>query len=204
MYKLPEPNFHAFAIVDMDYVEIAKRFNCEVAAIKAVAKTESSSGGFLGSGRPKILFEGHIFYKLTNGVHAKEHPSICYPKWTTKYYKGGEDEYKRLEEALVLNSDAALKSASWGRFQIMGFNFASCKEPYIETFVENNYKGENFQLTHFANFCEKIGVVSALQKKDWRAFAKSYNGPAYAKNLYHVKMKSNYDYYKKDFGFIPK
>jgi len=39
----------------------AKSLNVEVASIKAVAEVESSGDGFLADGKPKILFEPHIF-----------------------------------------------------------------------------------------------------------------------------------------------
>ena len=46
-----------------DYQKAAKELNCEVAAIRAVAEVESLKGGFLPDGRPKILFERHVFHQ---------------------------------------------------------------------------------------------------------------------------------------------
>ena len=34
--------------------------------------------------------------------------------------------------------------------------------------------------------------VNVLQKKDWRAFARLYNGPAYAQNRYDEKLSEAY------------
>ena len=31
-------------------------------------------------------------------------------------------------------------------------------------------------------------MLAALQKKDWKAFARLYNGPAYAQNRYDEKL----------------
>jgi hypothetical protein len=35
----------------------------------------------------------------------------------------------------------------------------------------------------------------ALQKKDWEKFAEGYNGPAYARNNSHLKLKEYYNIY---------
>lgn len=56
----------------------------------------------------------------------KSYPTICFPKWDKSKYLGGAHEYKRLEIAKKIDEECALKSASWGMFQIMGFNFAYC------------------------------------------------------------------------------
>ena len=35
-------------------------------------------------------------------------------------------------------------------------------------------------------------MLAALQKKDWKAFARHYNGPAYAQNRYDEKLCNAY------------
>ncbi len=37
-------------------------------------------------------------------------------------------------------------------------------------------------------FIEKAGLKEALQKRDWRNFARRYNGPAFARNQYDCRM----------------
>lgn len=104
-----------------DYQQAADLLGVELATIKAVAEVESKGSGFLKSGEPVILFEGHIFHRLTNGKYSTpENADISYPKWTTKYYN--KNQHKRLQKAVELDRNAALQSASWGKFQIMGFN----------------------------------------------------------------------------------
>lgn len=92
---------------DNDFQQAATLLTCDVPAIKAVAEVESSGDGFLSDGRVKILFEGHKFYKYTNGAYAQSHPTICYKVWTKAHYaKGpnaaarGAGELARLDEAL--------------------------------------------------------------------------------------------------------
>ncbi len=98
--------------------------------IKAVNEVESSGQGFSGD-KPKILFEGHIFWRRLkeHGLDPKNHRSgnedILYSSWTRDHYIGGEGEHLRLNKAKLIHEDAALESASWGLFQIMGFRWES-------------------------------------------------------------------------------
>jgi hypothetical protein len=181
-----------------DFETAAHILNCNVAAIKAVAEVESRGDGFLKDGRTKILFEGHIFYKYTKGKYKDSHPSICYTPWTKKYYLGGADEYKRLEEAEQLDKHAARMSASYGKFQIMGFNFAICGFSSIDEFFDAMQMDERSHLNAFCEYIKHVGLSDALQKRKWRSFAKAYNGPEYWKNNYHIKLAQAYEKYSKE------
>lgn len=174
-----------------DFEQAARRLNCTVAAIRAVAQVESAGGGFLRDGRPKILFERHIFHRLTGGAHTAAHPDISFPSGGG--YLGNEREYDRLERAMALDEAAALKSASWGKFQIMGFNHAMVGEPDLDTFVRNMVSGEPAQLDYFCGFIEAAGLADELQRLDWRGFARGYNGPAYERFNYHTKMRRAFE-----------
>src|SRR6185295_16875779 len=130
-------------LTDQDYVAAASLLKVDVPAIKAVAEVESSGNGFLSDGRVKILFEGHQFYKYTKGAYATSNPTICFRKWTRDFYtKGanadvrGAGELARLEQAMALDRTAALLSASYGKFQMMGFNFAVAGFKTVEEFYE--------------------------------------------------------------------
>ena len=111
------------ALTDNDYKFAAEELDCEPALIKAFAEVESSGYGFWQFSdtdwRPKILFEAHWFHTFTNGIYDKSHPNISSPVWNKALYYYGKKEYNRLDEACSLNREAGLKSASWGKFQIM-------------------------------------------------------------------------------------
>jgi len=97
--------------MDNDTIKkVAKVNNLEPAAIKAVVSVESGGNGFISDGKPKILFEGHIFWnqlikvgidpqKLLN--NNSDYKDIIYQKWTKIYYS--EDQYMRLEKAKKIN-----------------------------------------------------------------------------------------------------
>jgi hypothetical protein len=177
---------------------LVARLQVELPALKAVAEVESSGGGFLAAPdrRPKILFEGHIFHRLTAGRYSEAHPNLSYPKWDRKQYAGSlAGEWKRLEKAAALDQSAALQSASWGAFQIMGFNYALCGFDSIGRFVDCHASGAEGQLEAFANLLSRPGspLIQPLQQKDWAKFASLYNGPGYLKNRYDTKLATAYD-----------
>lgn len=172
------------------YVEAAEVLGCSVAAIRAVASVESAGAGFLIDGRPKILFERHVFHKLTAGRHATS-PAISSPR--SGGYLGGAREYDRLRQAMALDRRAALQSASWGRFQVMGFNHAACDHGDVESLVRAMVSGEPAQLAAFVAYIRSNGLDDELRARDWPGFARGYNGSAYARNAYDVRMAQAFE-----------
>ena len=178
--------------------DAAKQIGAEYGAVAAVVTVESGGDGMCDK-FPKILFEGHIFSRLTGGKYDKTNPTISYPKWTKQFYaKTQEGERKRLDEAVALNRDAALQSASWGLFQIMGMNYKLCGFNSVQEFVNKNCASEEEQLAIFLTFLKNSGILQFLIAKDWVNFAKRYNGPGYAANKYDVKLQQAYNKFKFD------
>lgn len=188
-------------IPDNTWPAIAQSLNLDPAALHAVAAVESAGDGFLAlpSELPKILFEGHAFHRLTQGRFDGDHPTLSYPTWTKKYYAGtGAGEWKRLELACTLDRTAALQSASWGMFQIMGFNYAMCGFTDVEAFVAQNKAGAPQQLECFVRFICRDVFLLPLRNRDWAKFAAKYNGPGYAKNQYDKKLAAAYAAFSKE------
>lgn len=178
---------------EADFLRAATELGVEVAAVKAVSAVESAGSGFLDGGRPKILFEGHWFSKFTKHKYDTSHPTLSYKKWTKQHYQGGALEYGRLDVAKTLDKEAALKSTSWGKFQIMGFNHKLAGYATVTAFVDDMKKSEGAQLLAFVKFIKSTKLDTALKAKDWAAFAKGYNGSAYAKNQYDIRLKQAYN-----------
>ncbi len=184
----------ARALTEADWQRAAKALGVDVAAIKAVAQVEAGGAGFLADGRPKILFEAHIFSDKTNGKYDRSNPNISSARWNRDLYVGGAGEYPRLEKAMGLNRNAALQSASWGKFQIMGFNHKAAGYNSVEAFVKDMYASEGKQLDAFVNFIKHDPTMhSALKRHDWAGFALRYNGEGYAANHYDTKMRDAYN-----------
>jgi len=156
-----------------------------------VLQVETSGCGYLGDRRPAILFERHYFSRLTNHAYDASHPGISNPS-AGGYGAGGAHQYDRLNEALALDEQAALKSASWGIGQVMGDNFAVAGFQNVTAMVTALVAAEDSQLSSVAHFIKGNGLASALAKHDWAAFAKGYNGPSYAKNNYDKNLAQAY------------
>jgi len=183
-------------ISEQDFIEAAIDIGCEVAAVKAVSEVEAPKGGFLPSGKPTILFEAHIFSAKTGHKYDLTHPKISSRKWNKTLYLGGEKEYDRLEAAKQLDEIAALQSASWGKFQVMGFNFKICGWDDVESFVRDMYISEGQHLRAFMGFVKSNKLDKHLVSQDWAKFALGYNGTGYKQNKYDEKMAAAYKKYK--------
>ena len=128
--------------------------------------------------------------------YVKGNEDILYPKWTKSHYKGGMGEYERLKKALAIHEKAAACSASWGLFQIMGFNYAACGCKNAREFVEKMCANEGGQLDLFTAFLKFNGWDKYLRALNWTEFARHYNGPQYAQNKYDEKLQKAYMKYK--------
>ena len=185
------------ALSSSDIRNAAEQIGVEPCAVKAVVDVESGGDGFLPDGRVKILFEGHVFWKelQKRGINPEllKMPNIVYPKWDKSQYKGGAQEHERLNAAALVNKEAALCSASWGLFQIMGFNHRLCGFSSVQDFVDAQKESEANQLNSFCQFMKNEGLVLFLKGLDFAGFARRYNGPGYAQNQYDVKMRKAYE-----------
>ncbi len=182
-------------IDDTDYEEAAKELGCEVAAIKAVAKTETGSYGSYFKFEdnddyvPAILFERHHFHKYTNGKY-DQFEDISNP--VAGGYGATSIQYAKLVKAYTLDKKAALKSASWGKFQILASNYATAGYASPEDFVFALSKSEKNQLKAFVSFIKADRVLlHSIRTKDWLSFAQRYNGPR--QKGYDLKMERNYN-----------
>ena len=178
---------------DAAIADAAGTLGCEVAAVRAVVDVESG-GGFLSDGRPKILFERHYFSRLTKGRFDASHPGISNGAWGG-YGPGGAHQYDRLAEAIKCDRDAALRSASWGMFQIMGDNYRAAGFGDVESYVKAMVSGEAAQLDAFVSFVKKSGLADELVRRDWAGFARGYNGPAFRDNRYDQKLAAAFAFH---------
>lgn len=188
-------------LTESDYARAAEKAGIEVNVIKTVTAVEALQFGFYNDGQPITLFERHVFYRELTKKYDKLfadktvalHSSICDP--SAGGYKGGRAELERLQRARLIDADCALLSASYGLFQIMGFNHKQAGYNTVTDYLEAMRKSEDLQLDAFVNYLlnDKDGsLLRSLRNKDFTAFAKEYNGPAYKKNEYDTKMLKVY------------
>lgn len=186
-------------ITKENYKDAASRIGCEPAVVRAVDIVEAPRGGFDAQGRLTLLFEPHIFYKelKKQGIDpiplAKQHPTLLSPVWNPQLYGPSSRQWGKLEQAITINKTAALKSASYGRYQILGQNFRSAGFSSPEAMVTAYKQGEVQQLNSFVQYILNNGLDDELRAKDWKSFARQYNGPLYWKNAYDTKLAKAYE-----------
>lgn len=180
-------------IREEDFKAASVQLNVQVAHIKAICEVEAPKGGFLLSGRLTILYERHKFSHFTKHKFDMAFPDIS--NTASGGYADSEGEWTRYEKAAKLDAEAAKKSVSWGRFQIMGFNATVAGYPTVDAMIEDFKRGEDRQLAGFVNFLLSDSIpVAALRKNDFSRFSRWYNGPKY--RLYHYDKKLATAYYK--------
>lgn len=191
----PEP---VLVLTDADFIRAAERLRVEVATVRAVAEVEAAGRGFLPDGRPQILYEAHIFHRQTGGRHgaARDHRGVrlSVPSWDrTLYGRAGAHQHDvRLASAAILDWAAAHRACSWGLFQILGTNHAAVGHPTIDEFVVAMMSGAGPHLDAFVGFVQANRLDGALRVRDWRNFARGYNGPGFAANAYDTKLAAAY------------
>jgi len=176
-----------------DILDAASTLGVDVASVLAVNEVESAGSGFVKPGAPRILFERHIFWRRLrdHGVDpsplARKYPGVV--SQTRGGYAGGVSEYTRLSVARQICEPAAYESASWGAFQIMGLHWQRLGYQNVQEMVADASLSEGAQLGQFVRFIlADEALHKALKARKWASFARIYNGPAYAENLYDVKL----------------
>lgn len=180
-------NKAAAEVSDADITMLASRLGCTSKQIRAVARVESGGKAFDDQGRPKILFERHLFHRLTNGEHSVT--SFSNP------LSGGynEDSWEKLAKAACVDPEAAFASASWGKFQVLGTHWKALGYPSALELAYSTVKSEAAHYELLARFIEHNGLKPALAKlsdraADNEAFARAYNGPNFRKFRYDEKL----------------
>jgi murein DD-endopeptidase MepM/ murein hydrolase activator NlpD len=186
-------------LASSDFVAAANSLGCETAAVRAVAEVESGGRtGFDAQKRPKILFEIHLFRENTKHKYDVSHPHLSAPyKSPRRRASYKKDQWVVIREAFALDPDAAVKSASWGMFQVLGSNYKLCGWSNVRQFVYDMFESEAQHLRAFLGFCRGNNLTRHLKTRNWAAFARGYNGPDYASNAYHTKMANAYARYKR-------
>jgi N-acetylmuramidase len=175
-----------------DFEAVAGRLGCEWEAVAAVAEVESGPlGGFGQDGRPVILFERHLFSRKTSSRFDASHPTVS-NRTPGGYPRTQAERWAQLTEAYALDAEAALASASYGRFQVLGQNYPNLSMPNAHEYVSKLARSERDQLEAFEGFIRANSLADELQRKDWTGFASRYNGPGYAANQYDTKMAQAY------------
>jgi len=141
--------------------------------------------------------KGHYIDRMTGKVVSEDNV----------YGASGLFQYKRLLRAYALEQNPALEACSWGKFQIMGFNYAAAGFNDVKSFTRAMSRSEAEHIKAFLKFAKSNKtLLEGLREKNYEKVAEGHNGshwrsinPDYASNL-----RSYYeDYAKSHSGKIP-
>ncbi len=182
---------------DIDLPRIGATIGVGEDEIHAFMDVEASGAGFDAEGRVKMLFEPHIFWKelgpgKTRDLAASK--GLAYEKWKPGAYP--RESYTRLSAAMAINETAALRSASWGLGQIMGFNHVAAGYATPQDMVADFAADEDNQLEAMIRFITAKGLAAAIRAHDWQKIETVYNGGGHG-GAYAVKMKAAYERWQK-------
>ena len=177
---------------------VATELKVEAEALAAVADIESGLVAFAmvdGRAEPIIRFEGHYFDRRLSGsaqIKARQQGLAAPQAGSVKNPASQAARWRLLSAAASIDRKAAYESTSWGMGQVMGAHWAWLGYASIDALVEEARSGALGQLRLMARYIDKAGLANALRQRDWAAFARGYNGPAFAQNNYHGKLASAY------------
>lgn len=179
-------------IDDYDIPRIGATIGVGEDEIHAVLDVEAAGSGFDRSGRLKMLFEPHVFYRNLKGDRQERavREGLAYAAWRPGHYPA--DSYPRLMRAMAIDETAALKACSWGLGQILGENHKAAGYDTPQAMVASFCKDEANQLEAIVRFIKSKKLDDDLRRHDWRGFARGYNGAQYERHGYHVKLANAY------------
>ena len=191
---------HAGPLTEEDYREVANRLKVDVASIKAVVEIEAGRQhkGFWAENKPLINFDLAMFRnfaarnKINLKPYVKSHSVVFSRPNIAAYGSQQAAQQARLDAAMKINPLTAIQGTFWGMFQIGGFNWKRTGVSSPQEFVMLMSRSERDQLDMFAEFIVSTGLDKHLRNKDWRSFARGYNGPSYAAKGYHTKLANAY------------
>jgi hypothetical protein len=195
---------------DTDLPRIGERIGVGEDVVHGLLDVEASGKPFDKHGRPKMLFEPHVFYRNLKGDKRAEavRQGLAYPKWKPGAYP--KDSYDRLERAMKIDETAALKAASWGAGQILGENYRMAGYDSPQDMVRAFMDDADEHLEAMVSFCKAAGIDDELRRceaklragkkltpADLAPIAFRYNGAKYATHNYHGRLADRMNWWAK-------
>ena len=182
---------------DIDIPRIGHRIGVGEDEIHAFMDVEAAGSGFDSQGRPRILFEPHVFYRNVPAALRQRAVSagLAYARWGMRPYP--KDSYPRLLAAMEIDETAALKSASWGLGQILGENHKMIGYDTPQAMVVAFMEDEENHLAGMVDFLIAAKIDDDLRAHRWAKVAEVYNGPGYRKNNYDGRLSAAFARWRK-------
>jgi len=177
----------------------AERIGVEPAALLAVAEIESAGHVYakvVGRDEPLIRWEGHYFYDRLKGTKRAQavRSGLASPKaGKVKNPASQSARWQIVARASKIDRNAALESISIGLGQVMGAHWSRLGFSSPSEMVDHARKGAAEQINLMVRYVEEFGLVDELQRLDFEAFTRGYNGKGGVAKGYHARMKAAYD-----------
>ncbi|MEZ4609020.1 MAG: N-acetylmuramidase domain-containing protein [Caldilineaceae bacterium] len=175
--------------------------------VLAVLMAESQGEPFAADGRMIIRLEPHIFYLYWGrnnrdrfSQHFRYNPDLPWnapnqqdwrPTPTDEWraiHENQTSEWAAFDLARRLDETAAMQSISMGAPQIMGFNHEGIGYPAVQEMFQAFSAGARAQFASFFRYMQRRGLVDAVRRRDFEAFAQAYNG-AGQEAIYAERMR---------------
>ena len=182
--------------------DLAERLGIDPSVLLAISRVESA-----GVGPDALRFEPHVFLREQPGasIPYTRGDTNCPDNWRKAggcvdfvSYQPEETGQAAFERAYAIDPGAALRSTSFGSFQVIPFkdlsHLSENPEEFLTKFKEDplglSYELLEARLTSPGN---KVDLLAAAKSGDWTAFAVGYNGPAQAQHGYDAKLHATYN-----------
>lgn len=192
-------------------LRIADQFRVPQHHALAFVEVESNGDAFdpvAGQDMPLIRWEGHYFDRRlrsrnAEALQAARSEGLANPKaGGVKNTRGQEGRYAILEKAAELcrrfdlDPDIAYECISIGLGQVMGshwedLGYESAQAMLVEAYDETFDEDVEDQIEMIFLYLRNNQLLDEVVRGDWAAAARGYNGPAYAKNRYDVKLAAS-------------
>lgn len=182
-------------------LDTAAKAGLEAPSLLAIIELESAGrfhAEIRGKPEPLIRFEGHYFDRRLSGlkrIQARTAGLASPDAGAVRNPASQLERWKLLERACSIDRQAAYESTSWGMGQVMGAHWKLLGFNSVDVLVSHCRSGFTGQLDLMIRFILQSNLQKPLAAKDWKAFARAYNGPAFAKNRYDERLGAAYRKY---------
>jgi hypothetical protein len=188
---------------------LATELNVEKEVLRAIAVAETGDQPPFreyesGKRHALILYERHYMRRLllAGGMSSAEvgdlsrnEPKIVHTYQKDYKYGALDEQYTRLRRAREIDRGAAIKSCSWGKFQVMGEYYRHLYGSAEELEEAQNYCALQHLQYYKVFLVREKNLIKPMQDRNWTLIAQRYNGMG--QMGYDIKIRRAYESFKK-------
>lgn len=172
---------------------VANQYDLDPAALMAI--TDVQSGGKVlavinGRAEPLIKFEWHYFQRRLSPPDRARAGNLCH-SWSIAHSDNCEQQissWALLNRAVEIDAQTALESAFWGVGEILGMHWRWLGFTSVSELADLCRRDVAGQVDLMMRYIDRAGLTGDVRARDWESFARGFNGRAYRKKRYHLKL----------------